>query len=205
MVARSEVIVMGAGAGWCCEIAIQYVILGAAACTTVPHLIDHPRRSMARIEYALDCSRQRARRNILPVQRIVIIAAFVMLAVLGVLGQQPPQPRKVHHLCKNNPELVGQCFTIHGRAFNSNGTPDLRIWHLRTKRILGVTASETADDAEEPIAPQNLLHALDEPLLCWYTRNLPPLHRDSCTFSLSKVFAEDSFSSRASGQPALAS
>src|ERR1019366_2585377 len=33
--------------------------------------------------------------------------------------------------------------------------------------------------------------ALDEPLLCWYTRNLPPLHRDSCTFSLSKVFAED--------------
>src|ERR1019366_3425013 len=35
--------------------------------------------------------------------------------------------------------------------------------------------------------------ALDEPLLCWYTRNLPPLHRDSCTFSLSKVFAEDRF------------
>jgi hypothetical protein len=44
--------------------------------------------------------------------------------------------------CKCNPELVGDCFTIHGKLSPSNGTPSLRISVIGTKRILGVIPSE---------------------------------------------------------------
>lgn len=61
--------------------------------------------------------------------------------------------------CKSNPKLIGACFRIHGRAYFSNGTPDFRIWRVGTKRVLGVTATSTADDAEDPIVPAKLLRA----------------------------------------------
>lgn len=63
--------------------------------------------------------------------------------------------------CKGNRELVEACFRVHGRAYFSNGTPSLRIWHLGTRDVLGVTQHAHADDAEEPIAPRNLIDALD--------------------------------------------
>jgi hypothetical protein len=44
--------------------------------------------------------------------------------------------------CRCNPELVGACFTIHGRLSPSNGTPSLRISIIGTKRILGVIPAE---------------------------------------------------------------
>jgi len=69
------------------------------------------------------------------------------------------QPQ-VQRVCNGNSQLVGQCFRVHGRAFVSNGTPNLRIWRVGTKRILGVTASGVADDAEEGIAPDSLFRAL---------------------------------------------
>jgi hypothetical protein len=83
-----------------------------------------------------------------------------MLLGAGTVGQQA-QSRKAHPLCKGNAKLVGQCFRFHGRAYSSNGTPDLRIWRIGTKKILGVTASAIADDADPPISPDNLLRALD--------------------------------------------
>jgi hypothetical protein len=44
--------------------------------------------------------------------------------------------------CKTNPEVVGSCFTIHGKIFTSNGTPSVRIWKVGTNRVLGVLPSE---------------------------------------------------------------
>ena len=93
-------------------------------------------------------------------RRVVAIVALIMMSTPATVGQQQVQSRKVQQVCKSNPKVVGQCFQVHGRAFVSNGTPDLRIWRIGTKRILGVTASATADDAEEGIAPENLLRAL---------------------------------------------
>ncbi len=58
--------------------------------------------------------------------------------------------------CKGNPKLVGRCFTVHGRAEYGNGTPNLRIWIVGTKRKLGVTAGSVADDAEAPVLPSSL-------------------------------------------------
>jgi hypothetical protein len=84
----------------------------------------------------------------------------VILAAVGTGGQKQVQSRKNQRLCKGNSELVGQCFQVHGRAFVSNGTPHRRTWRVGTKRILGVTASSTADDADDPIAPDNLFRVL---------------------------------------------
>jgi hypothetical protein len=100
-----------------------------------------------------------ARRIIPRMQRTIAGIAFVVLCAGACVGQQQPDSAKTRR-CKNNTELVGRCFQIHGRAFTSNGTPDLRIWEVGTKRILGVTAHSQADDADDPIAPAKLLHAL---------------------------------------------
>ena len=93
-------------------------------------------------------------------QRMSVIAVLVIMSAVAAIGQLQARSRKAQQGCKGNAKLAGQCFQIHGRAFVSNGTPDLRIWRVGTRRILGVTASATADDAEEGIAPDNLLRAL---------------------------------------------
>ena len=59
--------------------------------------------------------------------------------------------------CKNNPRVVGACYVVHGRATFGPGTPALRIWPIGTHRMLGVTAGPIADDADDPIAPKNML------------------------------------------------
>jgi len=87
--------------------------------------------------------------------------------ICTVILAQPTGASKAADHCKNNAYLVGQCFRLHGRAFFSNGTPSLRIWHVGTKRILGVSAHPEADDAEDPIAPANLLSALGASIILY--------------------------------------
>jgi hypothetical protein len=41
--------------------------------------------------------------------------------------------------CKGDPDLIGACFTVHGRLSAWNGTPTYRIWRIGTRRILGVS------------------------------------------------------------------
>ena len=59
--------------------------------------------------------------------------------------------------CKENPAVIGDCFTIHGRMRFGNGTPSLRIWQVGTSHYLGVTAGKVADDADEPILPKEII------------------------------------------------
>jgi hypothetical protein len=59
--------------------------------------------------------------------------------------------------CKSNPKVIGACYLIHGRATVGSGTPALRIWPVGTKRMLGVTAGPIADDADDPIAPEDMM------------------------------------------------
>jgi len=88
------------------------------------------------------------------------LGTAVLLNCIAIVAQQQPKHDKSAAQCKNNTYLVGECFRLHGRAFYSNGTPDLRIWQVGTKRILGVTRLSQADDTVDPIPPQNLLNAL---------------------------------------------
>lgn len=43
--------------------------------------------------------------------------------------------------CRTSPQLVGQCFVVHGRLSAGNGNPIFRIWPTGTKRMLGVNQS----------------------------------------------------------------
>jgi hypothetical protein len=47
--------------------------------------------------------------------------------------------------CKRDPDIVGACFTVHGRLSYWNGAPSLRISRIGTRRILGVH-TETAPE-----------------------------------------------------------
>jgi hypothetical protein len=44
--------------------------------------------------------------------------------------------------CQKNPEVIGPCFTVHGRISVYNGTPSVRIWIIGTDHLLGVLPSE---------------------------------------------------------------
>ena len=60
--------------------------------------------------------------------------------------------------CKNNPELAGKCFVVHGRLRAYNGNPTFRIWRIGTRRVLGVTGIHPGD---EPILPEGLACGFD--------------------------------------------
>jgi len=75
--------------------------------------------------------------------------AWILLLAVPTFGQSRE--------CKTNSKVVGACYMIHGRATFGPGTPALRIWPIGTKRMLGVTAGPIADDADDPIAPWEML------------------------------------------------
>jgi len=76
--------------------------------------------------------------------KILYLVVFATLLVTPLQSQQG-------RLCKANPEVVDQCFKVHGRVRIVNGTGFV-IWRIGTDRLLGV---EDDDDI-----PQNLIKAL---------------------------------------------
>jgi len=79
--------------------------------------------------------------------KIICVSFFAALLAVPLQSQQG-------RLCKGNPDLVGECFKVHGRARVVNGYPQMRIWHVGTHRALGVLPSE------DEIIPGNLSKAL---------------------------------------------
>lgn len=69
--------------------------------------------------------------------------AFCSAAIpLSALASQSWAPISDVTQCRGNPDVVGKCFSLHGAMSIGNGTPGVRIWHVGTKRILGVLPSE---------------------------------------------------------------
>jgi len=79
--------------------------------------------------------------------KIAYISLFAALLTAPLQSQQ-------HRLCKGNPDLVGECFHVHGRVYIANGGPQMRIWRVGTDRVLGVVPSE------DEIIPDKLNKAL---------------------------------------------
>ena len=109
------------------------------------------------------------------------------LAAVPILSQAP--------LCKGNPKVIGECFTIHGRARFGSGTPSLRIWRIGTKRILGVTAGPQADDADAPICPKEVLRWPAELYgdfeVCPFTTEKPGNMQMVCIESVSQLVVRE--------------
>ena len=62
--------------------------------------------------------------------------------LLCLLLIQPIMASAQDSFCILNKNVVGDCWEIRGRLQVYNGTPNLRIWPVGTKRLLGVVPSE---------------------------------------------------------------
>jgi hypothetical protein len=62
--------------------------------------------------------------------------------------------------CKGNAKLVGDCFAIHGRMREGNGSPGIRIWRVGTDRLLGVNVPGE-DDPDVAWLPDSIYRKLD--------------------------------------------
>jgi hypothetical protein len=84
------------------------------------------------------------RRNVLLMKRLLVLLVMAIPAFAA-----PPK-------CKENPKVIGACYSVHGRLTRGADTVGLWLWPVGTKRMLGVTAGPRLDDADDPIWPQNL-------------------------------------------------
>jgi hypothetical protein len=78
--------------------------------------------------------------------------------------------------CRHHPQLVGKCFSIHGRLSVYNGAPALRIWKIGTKRMLGVSEQRFAVPGYRNV-PENIQSQINQDvdllgdfLVCPFTR-----------------------------------
>ena len=95
--------------------------------------------------------------------------------------------------CKNNPQLVGSCFSVHGRLSAYNGNPSLRIWPIGTHRLLGVLNDEA------PLSiPENIrnLAGFDRDiygdfLVCPFTKTKPGTMQFVCIEAASNAYVQN--------------
>src|SRR5262249_43972592 len=59
-------------------------------------------------------------------------AAALLLIAAAPAGARDPA-------CARDPDVIGPCFSVHGKLFWANGTPSARMLRLGTRRILGVS------------------------------------------------------------------
>jgi hypothetical protein len=75
---------------------------------------------------------------------LIRLTLFSFLAVSSILPSTLPTPEAQEKSCRQHPQLIGKCFTVHGRLSVYNGAPALRIWKVGTKRMLGVSEQRFA-------------------------------------------------------------
>lgn len=100
-----------------------------------------------------------------------------LLAAGGLLAQSPTQ--QPERSCKDHPQLIGKCFTVHGRLSVYNGAPTLRIWKVGTRRMLGVSEQRFAvagyrnipEDIGKQVTFDTALYG--DYLVCPFTRSRP--------------------------------
>jgi len=68
--------------------------------------------------------------------RYVLLTLLVLLSNCEAFALEREIDMKAG--CKNNPQIGGACFSVHGRLSAYNGAPSLRIWPIGTHRLLGV-------------------------------------------------------------------
>jgi hypothetical protein len=73
---------------------------------------------------------------------------IVLLLAVPAFAEEPK--------CKGNPKVIGACYSIRGRASLGADTVRLWLWPVGTRRMLGVTAGPSLDDADDPISPPSL-------------------------------------------------
>jgi hypothetical protein len=100
---------------------------------------------------------------------IILVAGSVWPAQLTPSGTQDKP-------CRQHPQLVGKCFTVHGRLSVYNGAPAKRIWKVGTKRMLGISEQRFAVEGYRNV-PETIQNQLNQDveisgdfLVCPFTR-----------------------------------
>lgn len=83
--------------------------------------------------------------------KMLSIALFIMNAALITAATAADDDFK----CKTRTDLVGPCWTVHGRLNVGNGTPSARIWPIGSKKLLGVEDA-FFDNDEESATPKEI-------------------------------------------------
>ena len=119
------------------------------------------------------------------------MATSLLLILCGSILAFPPQ--SVEKSCREHPQLVGQCFRVHGRLSTHNGNPAVRLWRIGTRRVLGVSDQRFSLPGYRNI-PEELAKQLDgennlygDFLVCPFTRPRPREMQLMCIESAKNV------------------
>jgi hypothetical protein len=86
---------------------------------------------------------------------------FLLLISGSILPSQSPPTATEAKSCRQHPQLVGKCFTVHGRLSVYNGAPAMRIWRLGTKRMLGISEQRFAVEGYRNV-PETIKNQLNQ-------------------------------------------
>lgn len=128
---------------------------------------------------------------------LVMIAAVAILSARPVLAEDGAGPAS----CRASPQRTGDCFTVHGRMTSCTGVPNLRIWIVGTRRVLGVTDA-AGNPAGDHIVPPKLDQSLsaDGPCgkaaygdftVCPLTPDRPGVMRRVCLVEAGRLVVTD--------------
>jgi hypothetical protein len=123
-----------------------------------------------------------------------LLTAFLLVLGGSASATSPPVP--VEKSCREHPQLVGKCFIVHGRLSTYNGNPAVRLWNLRTKRMLGVSDQRFSLPGYSNI-PEDIAKQLDgetniygDFLVCPFTRPRPREMQLICVESAKHVMVK---------------
>jgi hypothetical protein len=92
--------------------------------------------------------------------RLFCFSSILLLFILSVAAEarRGVEPQS----CRSRPDVVGKCFSVHGRLSVYNGTPSIRLWPMGTKRLLGIIDPKDTSNAPGPtILPDDIKKKLD--------------------------------------------
>jgi hypothetical protein len=106
----------------------------------------------------------------------------------------PPLPAEKS--CREHPQVVGKCFNVHGRLSTYNGNPAVRLWNLRTKRMLGVSDQRFSlpgyrnvpEDLVKQLSGENNIYG--DFLVCPFTRPRPREMQLICVESAKNIMVK---------------
>jgi len=123
------------------------------------------------------------------------IAASLLLILYGSLSVMSPAV-SLEKSCQEHPQLIGKCFNVHGRLSTYNGNPAVRLWNLRTRRMLGVSDQRFSLPGYSNL-PENLAKQLTgenniygDFLVCPFTKPKPHEMQLICVESAKNVMVK---------------
>jgi hypothetical protein len=115
------------------------------------------------------------------------LSALVLLTASAASHAPIPQPAPHRDRpCRENPDLVGRCFTVHGALRFYNGGTPFHIWRIGTTRMLGVGAPSVARAGycelpqwlQQRVSPDT--EVIADFVVCPFTEERPGAERRVC-------------------------